>query len=141
MEPNVANLVYFIIGGVVLVSLVSIVGGFLHVRRGRLLDQQGRMKALELGRAMPGDAAREDEDRSPARKCFSTTLWIAFWGFLAAGESGMRAGHHVVAISVAAAVGAVGVAGMICGTILALRAPAPPAPGPFSKHVMDPDGP
>jgi hypothetical protein len=152
MDMNMANLLYAVLGGVVLISLVAIIGGFLQCRRERVLDHRERMKALELGRELPDDAAtarikaafgvpwgdnKGDGEGSPARKCFSTTLWIAFWGFLAAGQAG--AGHHAVAIAIAGSVGAVGVAGMICGTILAFRAPAAPTSRPISKPAIDAD--
>src|SRR5262245_13798842 len=85
-----------------LLGLVAIVGGFLHSRRERLLTHQERMKALELGRDLPDDAAtarlkatfgaaaggNESKGESLARKCFSTALWIGFWGFLAASQGG-----------------------------------------------------
>lgn len=149
---NMANLLYAVVGGVVLVSLVAIIGGFLQCRRERLLDHRERMKALELGRDVPDNAAtarikaafglpqgddKEDGERSPARKCFSTTLWIAFWGFLAVGQAG--AASQGVAIAIAGSVGAVGVAGMICGTILAYRPPAAPTFDPISKPAIETD--
>src|SRR5262249_28826690 len=136
----------------VLISLVAIIGGFLQCRRERLLDHQERMKALELGRDVPDNAAtarikaafgapwgenKGDGEGSPARKCYSTTLWIGFWGSLAAGQAG--AANPAVAIAIAGSVGAVGVAGMICGTILAFRAPASSTPRPITKLAIDAD--
>lgn len=168
IPTDLANLMFFIIGGAVLIALVAIVGGFLHTRRERLLTHQERMKALELGREMPDDAAAArikaafgiasgggeggDGEGSLAGKCFSTTFWVAFWGFLAvSGAVGHVTrsegpGTQIVAIAIAAAVGAIGVAGMICGTILALRAPAAPtsmtASATRAKGApVDPDGP
>lgn len=151
MDRHTIDLLYMLIGGVTLISLVAIVGGFLQCRRERLLGHKERMRALELGQAMPDEPAiarlkvafgggsnqsDDEEGRSPARKCFSTTLWIAFWGFLAAGQ-----GFHnpAVSIAIAGSVGAIGVAGMIGGTILALRQPAGPAPRPMSKPVVQAD--
>ena len=152
MDMNMANLLYVILGAVVLISLVAIIGGFLQCRRERLLDHRERMRALELGQEMPDDAAtarikaafgvsrnddKGDWEGSPARKCFSTTLWIAFWGFLAAGQAG--AANRAVAVAIASSVGAVGVAGMIGGTILALRASAAPTSNSISKPAIDAD--
>jgi hypothetical protein len=152
MEANLTNLLYGLLGGIALISLVAIIGGFLQCRRERIFEHRERMKALELGHEMPDDAATArikaafgaqpgtdngDEGGSLARKCFSTTLWVAFWGFIAAAQAGT--GNHPVAIAIAGAVGAVGVAGMICGTILAFRTPARPAPGSVSKPVIDAD--
>jgi hypothetical protein len=98
-----------------------------------MLTHLERMKTLERGRDLPGDAAtawmkaasgsssNEDESRSLAHKCFSTALWVAFWGFIAASWSSMP-----VAIAIAASTGGIGVTAMICGTILAFRNCAPP---------------
>jgi hypothetical protein len=152
MDANMTNLLYSLLGGVVLISLVAIIGGFLQCRRERVLDHRERMKALEMGREMPDDEAparvkaafgtpssddKEDGGGSLARKCFSTTLWVAFWGFLAAGQAGPR--NYAVAIAIAGSVGAIGVAGMICGTILAFQTPAGPGSRSTSKPAIDAD--
>lgn len=129
-----------IIIGTVLVSLVAIVGGFIHYRRERLLMNAERMKALEMGRDLPDDqhtaqlkaifsGTNSDEsgngcDSNPARKAYSTALWVAFWGFLAASGSGNHV-NQAVAIAIAASVGAIGVTAMICGTVLATRGQSP----------------
>ncbi len=138
MDMHSTTLLWALMGGVALISLVAIIGGFLQCRRERILDHRERMKAIEMGFATPDDAitattgagcgvgagATAGEDgKSLARKCLSTSLWIAFWGFMAASQAGTAS--QGVAIAIAASVGAIGVAGMICGTILALRAPAP----------------
>lgn len=152
MNRHTIDLLYMLVGGVTLVSLVAIIGGFLQCRRERILKHRERIKALEMGRAVPDDSAigrikaafggswnqdAGDEGGSPARKCFSTTLWIAFWGFAAASQAGFRSPG--VSIAIAGSVGAIGVAGMICGTILALRPPAGYAPRPMSKPVVEAD--
>jgi hypothetical protein len=131
-----------IVGGLILVSLVSIIGGFLHSRRERLLVHAERMKALELGRDMPDDPATmrmkaifpaekpeesasqptsPAEPKSLAAQCYSTTGWVAGCGLLFAAWSSMPGGHSGVAYAIAGAAGAVGVTGMICGTILASK--------------------
>ena len=124
-----------LIGGVFLLSMTAIIGGFLHARRERLLTHTERMKALELGRELPEDAATarikavsqtgvEDEDqaetseKSPASRCYSTTMSVCCTGFVFAW---LGSGFQGVAIATAAATGAIGVAGMICGTILAAK--------------------
>lgn len=153
------QLLAVLLGNVVLVSLVVIVGAFLHYRRERLLTHQERMKALELGRELPDDAATSrikaafgtpsngsDEDgREPVahgaallpRKMFTTALWIAFWGFLFAAQGGSA--NQAVAIAIAVSTGAIGVAAMICGTILALRSPAPVTVNTTSKPRIEDD--
>ena len=152
MDATTTTLVYSLFGGTFLIALVAIVGGFLHYRRERLLSHQERMKALDLGREMPDDVSTarikaafgtlssghaEDESGSLARKCFSTALWVAFWGFLAASQGGWV--NHAIAIAVAASVGAIGVTAMICGTILAFRPPAETTPRPVSKPAVEAD--
>jgi hypothetical protein len=147
-----------------LIGLVSIIGGFLQSRRERLLTHQERMKALELGRAVPDDertrrqkaalgiassdqeavatapSGDERENKDLARKCFSTAFWVGFWGFLAAGgQGGAQRPEVAIAIAIAASAGAIGVTAMICGTVLALRTPSERAPMAVSKPVIDRD--
>ena len=57
MDSNAVSLIFTLLGGCIAIAIVAIVGGFLHYRRERLLTHQERMKALELGREMPDDAA------------------------------------------------------------------------------------
>jgi hypothetical protein len=142
-----------LIGGVLLIGLVSIIGGLLYSRRTRLLTHQERMKALELGRAMPdapalSAASVEDEGASTdtsdgaslARKCFSTTLWVGIAGFVAASGLPDTAKPDVaVAVAIAASAGAIGVTAMICGTILALKTPKAVAPKASGKPVVESD--
>jgi hypothetical protein len=153
-----------LIGAGVLVGLVAIVGGFLQNRRERLLTHQERLKALELGREIPDDAATarlkavrgvtasdEKGDSSAttesaigaaAGKCYSTALWVAFWGFLFAGQNAMTGNSRTamaVAIAIAASVGAIGVTSMICGTLLAMRTPVPRDQSATGKSAFDSD--
>jgi hypothetical protein len=152
MDPNAVNLLFALLGGLILIAVVAIVGGFLHHRRERLLTHAERMKALELGRDMPDDAATarvraafgqsagtgvEEGPASLPQKCYSTALWVAFWGFLAASQGGWV--NHAIAIAIAASVGAIGVTAFICGTILAARAPAAPAVNRATKDHVDAD--
>jgi hypothetical protein len=152
MGEYASELVFTVLGGTFVIALVAIVGGFLHYRRERLLSHKERMKALDLGREMPDDAAtarikaafgtfargnESEASESLARKCFSTALWVAFWGFLAASQGGWV--NHGIAIAIASSVGVIGITAMICGTTLAMRSPADGAPGPVSKFAADAD--
>ena len=98
-----------LLGSVVLVAIVAIIGGYVHYRRERLLTHQERMRALELGRELPDDAATarikaafgtsssgsdEVASESLPRKVFTTALWVAFWGFLAACQEDRRRRHR-----------------------------------------------
>jgi hypothetical protein len=143
---------YAFFGGLALIGLVAILGGFLHARRERLLTHTERMKALELGRAMPDDPAtarikaaytppvssKPSNSEALAGKCHSTVLWVAFSGFGAA-VGAVQAGGIAVAIAIAASVGAIGVTGIICGTILASRPPLATAPAYSSKPTVEED--
>jgi hypothetical protein len=150
MESEVI-IVVTLFGGLTLLGLAGIVGGLLYRQRGRLLTHQERMKALELGRDLPDDkttsqlkaifgassSGEEDESRSLARKCFSTALWVAFWGFAFASPGGWE--HAGISIAIAGSTGAIGVTAMICGTILALRGRSAVSPAAFSKRPIDSD--
>jgi hypothetical protein len=140
-----------LMASLLLIALVSIVGGFLAARRSRMLTHQERMKALELGRDMPDDAATArikaafgttssgdgEEEGSLPRKCFSTAIWIAFWGFIAASQGGWV--NHAIAIAIAVSTGAICVTAVICGTILASRTPALPISRIASKPIAESD--
>ncbi len=147
------NLLILGLGLGFLVVVVPAVGLVLHYRRERTLLHAERMKALELGRELPLDAAaariqaaaaasaaEDDNSRGAlARKCFSTALWVAFWGFGAGvGMEGVKS-HAGVAYAIAAATGAIGVTAVICGAILAIRAPIGPAADRSSKPAIEDD--
>jgi hypothetical protein len=146
------SFLYVVFGGLGLISLVAILGGFLHTRRERLLTHTERMKALELGRALPDDPAtarikaayvppvssEPANSEALASKCYSTAVWVAFWGF-GSGVGAVQAGGIAVAIAIAASVGAIGVTSIICGTILAARPPVAPAPAYSSKPTVEED--
>ena len=139
-----------------LVGLIAILGGFLHYRRERLLTHAERMKALDLGRDVPDDAATarikavygsiygssgKPEGESGGTKplavqCYSTTGWACGGGFVFAFLSGSNPG---VAYAIAGATGAIGVTGLICGTVLASRAPESATPSVASKPRFDPE--
>jgi hypothetical protein len=135
---NTNDTIAFGIGVVFLLSIVPIVGGFMYARRGLLLTHAERMKALELGVDLPDHAAtariRAAQGQSPAddrggneslaRKCFSTALWVAFWGFGAAAGLGGADVNAGVVYAIASSAGAIGVTAIVCGTVLASR-PAP----------------
>ena len=127
----------WMLSGGFLISLVSIVGGFQHAKRVRLLTHEERMKALELGRELPTDepvapSGGESKPESLPRKCFSTAFWVGFGGFIAAASqgftpaAGLGIAGHGIAIAIAASTGAIGVTALICGTILAAKTPSRP---------------
>jgi hypothetical protein len=150
VDTSALPIVTVVMGSLIVLVLVPVVGGLLHCRRERLLTHQERMRALELGHELPEVAACRSKlnlasswvgaqraGRSLAPKCFSTTLWVAFWGFVFASQVGWeRAG---VAVAIASSAGAIGVTAMICGTILALRMPVIPISTGADKPVVESD--
>ena len=132
---NTNDAIAFGMSMVFLLTIIPIVGGFMYARRGLLLTHAERMKALELGAELPDHAAAariraalvpppaNDDGRpeSLARKCFSTALWVAFWGFAAAAGLGGADVSAGVAYAIASSAGAIGVTAIICGTVLASR--------------------
>lgn len=163
MDP-VALVMLSLLAAGTLVGIVAIAGHFSSVRRDRMLTHEERMKALELGRdigpalgsaALVKSASGDQNDGGDtvglgssdalARKCFSTAVWVAFWGFVAASQSHMVGppGQYkwAVSIAIAAAVGSIGVTAMICGAVIASRSsPAPSTRGlATDKPVVDRD--
>jgi hypothetical protein len=146
MDTNETIAVVF--GFIFMVSIVPIIGGLMYARRERLLTHAERMKALELGAQVPdlatiahtrADLAQsggiEDGEKARlARKCYSTSLWVAFWGFAAAAGLGGADVNAGVAYAIASSTGAIGVTAIICGTILASRpAPSSHYPNGYAK--------
>jgi hypothetical protein len=133
---------------VFLLSVIPIVGGFIHAHRDRVLTHTERMKALEMGRELPGHEATarlraafgqpapadEGDVASLARKCWSTALWVAFWGFGASAGLGGASVSSGVALAIAVSAGAIGVTAMICGTILASTAAVNAPLNGYAKH-------
>jgi hypothetical protein len=66
------------------------------------------------------------EEKSYAGKCFSATGLACFWGFLFAAGAAAKEGGDApgAAYAIAAASGAIGVTGLICGTVLASKVSA-----------------
>jgi hypothetical protein len=123
------------LGMLFLLTVIPIVGGLIYAHRERVLTHTERMKALELGAELPDRAAtarikatlgqptREDDGgkESLARRCFSTAVWVAFWGFAAAAGLGGADVNAGIAYAIASSAGAIGVTAIICGTVLASR--------------------
>ncbi len=136
--------------------LVPIIGGFLHYRREPLLypHRADEARRSRWGRDLPDDSATArvkavygspdkpegapSGEKSLAVQCYTTTGWVAGLGLLFAMQA---SGNPGVAYAIAASAGAIGVTGMICGTVLASKTPSP-APNPsmaFSKPRFDPE--
>lgn len=137
------------IGSILAIGLIAL----LIYRHERHLRHVERIKALELGRRLPGDLP--DPDRELAHKSFSAGLWGAFWGFAFAANSTVAGSNPAISMAVAVAAAVIGVSGIVCGTILSFRvrsgadhpathhahAHAPSAPWTTTpgKPIADPD--
>jgi hypothetical protein len=153
MNSEELLVVMTLFGGMTLVGLAAIIGGFLHSRRERLLTHQERMKALELGRELPDDTpvgrlkralgarsnTEENDGRSLARKCFSTALWVPFWGFIFASQGVWVNTGLAAAIVIACSAGAIAVTAIICGTILAVHERSGSSPLADAKPLIESD--
>jgi hypothetical protein len=132
------------IGLIVLASLFGaliVIGlpvwlGVNYARRERELQHTERMKALELGRSLPGDATPWTTAKAAGTAIgISVPISVTFIGLMASG-----AGAEAAAVW--PAVGSIGVAAVICGTILATPKPSAPRPEDvdhFAKPIHDPD--
>jgi hypothetical protein len=150
---NESILVASVLLGVFVVALISILGGFIHARRERQLTHAERLKALEWGIVLPDGAARAQtvavksalpefdasSRQALARKLYSTAIWVAFWGFSAAAGLGGANLNAGVAYAIAASTGAIGVAAVICGTVLAARVPVADHSESYAKSLTDAD--
>jgi hypothetical protein len=140
-----------LIAGFAIIALITI-PAFALAFRNRAMAHAECMKALELGRETPEDraaartkaimkAVSPSEDVSLgglAHKCYSTAVWVAFWGF--GSIAGIGKGFSpTVAIAIAASVGAVGVTAVICGTILGARGSTAPSPVHTEKFPTEVD--
>lgn len=128
MAPDVTTMTAIITGGVVL-GLFILVGlpvflGIRHARRVREFEHAERMKALELGRPLPGDNEPNAAQHGPLMSSPAAPLgvWLPLGAlgiaWLASGAPWVNAGTSMM---VWGAAGAVGLAGVICGTILHIR--------------------
>jgi hypothetical protein len=135
---------------VFMVAVIPIVGGLMYARRERLLTHAERMRALELHTELPDHAALsrtkaatgqsvadEASQGSLARKCYSTAVWVAFWGFAAAAGLGGAEASAGVAYAIASAAGAIGVTAVICGTVLASRVPSAEHLNGYAKRTVE----
>jgi hypothetical protein len=140
-----------IIAGAVVLGLLILVGlpvllGIRHSQRQRELEHIERMKALELGRTLPGEiepgSSEQTASVSAPGKSIAVAVPLGALGIAwLASSTPWSAGLAGTMIWGSAAV--VGVAGVICGTILILRSqPALPQPQYMhhdQKPAHDPD--
>ena len=115
-ESDFAVIALLLVGTLVLgATFIPIILGFRHARRTRELDHAERMKALEVGRPMPGEGKNEPSSNS-SRIALSIGAGVPIGVFGCAWLTSTAAGYHE-SIWIASAL--VGTAGVVCGSILA----------------------
>ncbi len=134
MSPGDLTLAGIIAGGVVLVLMIvvglPVVLSMRQAARNREFEHAERLKALELGRPLPGDPAT---DGATTHRDNRIGLWVPLGALgIALGAMNSTGDSTAAVVVIWAAAGAVGVTGVICGTILAMRAPSPAVPAPRS---------
>lgn len=121
---------------VALVVLVPVVMGIRAEQHKREMEHAERMRAIELGRPIPGDAGWW----SPARTAVGIGVGVPLGVFGIAFVASLLTEQAAPFIWPSA--GGIGLAAVICGTVLASRLPDPsrsPAPPPGTKPYTDPD--
>ena len=139
--PGVPSWVYFgitmlLVGGFIL-SVLSLI--LRNGRREREMEHLERMKALEVGMPLPGDAPFWTPNRVAAGIGVGVPAFAFVIAFLA---TFMGRGEYDVAIW--ASTGAVAVAAIICGSVLTIHLPKTETPQPrpmmpYAKAEFDPD--
>jgi hypothetical protein len=122
--------------GLVLVVGLPAVLGIRSENRKREMEHLERMRAIELGRPLPGDQGA----RGPAKMALAMGVAVPIGVFGIAWLAANDAGAASPFIWPSAA--AMGVAAIICATVLASRAYASepePRPDPAAKPYVDPD--
>lgn len=129
MSSNL-ELAGIIVGGIILALLITVglpvVLSFRHSARRREFEHAERMKALEVGRpwssADPVEPASAD---SSDNKAITLGIWVPLGALgIALAASSSHGPGNPAGWTIWLAAGAVGVTGVICGTILALRSPS-----------------
>jgi hypothetical protein len=130
MSPDFANYLLIAVGslaGLLVVVALPVWLGTRHALRERQMEHTERMKALEMGVLLPKDQPKWTPEKLP--------MAIGAGVPIAALIAGLSAGRDAWV-----AVGMVGTAGVICGTILATSRRFNPSasPGPFEARVAKP---
>src|SRR5262249_18571092 len=108
------------------IGFMSVIGGLLYARRNRILEHAERMKAIEMGRPWPLDKATMDAaavaqaaaaEHSPERMGHTLAVKVPLGALGIALAASFFLGRSVDELAWIAA-GAVGVSGVVCGTLL-----------------------
>ncbi len=139
MSPADLKLVGIVGAAVVLVLMIvvalPVVLSMRHAARDREFQHAERLKALEMGQPLPGDPAAEDPHGDGGTKI---GVWVPLGALAIALAATRGAGDSPAAVANWVAAGSVGVAGVICGTILAANAPSRATPARGGRAAAKP---
>ncbi|RUL82339.1 hypothetical protein [Tautonia sociabilis] len=123
------------IAAVTVISLVPIVLGIRAQRHKQEMEHAERIRAIECGRPIPGEAGWWTPGRTAGTIGVGVPAAVFGIAFVASSADSSAAPF------IWPSAGAVGVAAVICGTVLAARTPAPrpTPPDPRAKPDVDPD--
>jgi hypothetical protein len=112
---NMSTLIIPIVGMAIPIILVPVILGLKHARLERELEHAERMKALELGRTLPKDVSLSAP--SPIGMAFGVgvPVGVFFCAWMASTH------ENASPVAIWASAGVVGLAGVVCGAILAYR--------------------
>ena len=133
MDPLVIPIVALAIP----IIIVPTAMGIKHARYLREVEHAERMKAMELGRTLPGD-----ESWTPAGLAATIGAGVPIAAMLVAFVVSRSTPNPDVVESIVKMAGMVGLGGVICGTVLAAQQfarRAEPVARPVEKPSYDPD--
>ena len=115
MDMNTA--IIPIVGMSIPIILVPVVLGLRHAKLERELEHKERMKALELGRTLP----RDESWWSPSRISVAFGVVLPIGVFFCAWIASIDPKGSTSPVPIWISAGIVGLAGVVCGAILAYR--------------------
>ncbi len=129
MSPVELSIAGIVVAAVVAVLMIvvalPVVLSMRHAARDREFQHAERLKALEVGLPWPGEPAAEVP---PADGGTRIGVWVPLGAMAIALAATRGAGDSPSAVATWVAAGSVGVAGVSCGTILAVNTPARATP-------------
>jgi len=134
--PNAVMPVWFLVGcfavlvGAFVLALAWL--AFKNLRREREMEHLERLKAFDVGMPFPGDAPWWSPNRVAAGIGVGVPIFAFATAFLTT-----RMSHGPQDIAIWASTGAVSVAAIICGSVLAFHLPKPAEPQPRAMTGMD----
>jgi hypothetical protein len=125
MSEEAFQVAILIAAAVVVILLIvvalPVVLSMRHAARDREFQHAERLKALEMGRSLPGDPMHPGSYRSAG---MGIGVWVPIAALVLALAASITSNGSETAVAFAwVSAGSVGVTGVICGTILALRGP------------------